>query len=121
VPERLLGALAEAEVEGAREVLAPAVEPARGEQLLGAHGAERLAELVADEVLPAVAAGEREVRRLDVAPAGEPGDEPRVLVVGVRADDEDAGRRREPVDQLGEGGGAARRLGGALGARRRGA
>jgi hypothetical protein len=63
----------------------PAVEPAGGEQLLGADGAEGLAQLVADEVLPAVAAGERQVRGLGVPPAREPGDEPRVLVVGVRA------------------------------------
>jgi hypothetical protein len=39
VPERLLGALAEPEVEGAREVLAAPVQPPRREQLLGADGA----------------------------------------------------------------------------------
>jgi LmbE family N-acetylglucosaminyl deacetylase len=51
---------------------------------------ELLAELVADEVLAAVAARQREIRRLDVAPFGEKRDELSVFVVRMRPDHQNA-------------------------------
>jgi hypothetical protein len=48
----------ESEVVRTREVLMRTIEPAGGEQLLRADDAECFAELVADEILPAVAARE---------------------------------------------------------------
>ena len=54
--ERLVDAERVAEVHGAREELLGAVEPVRGQQLLGAQHAERLEDLGADLVLSAVAA-----------------------------------------------------------------
>ena len=77
----------------------PPSMPARGEQLLGADHAEHRPELVADEILSAVAAGERQIRRLDVPRLGEIRDELRVFVVGVRADHQHARRRAEALDQ----------------------
>ena len=97
---RLLGRLREAEVVRAREELPPAVDAPRREQLLGADHAEQRPELVADQVLSAVAARERQIRRLDVPPAREPGEELRVLVVGVRADHQHARRDVEPRHRL---------------------
>src|SRR4029078_7186795 len=88
VLEGLRRALREAEVVRAREVLLCAIDAPSGEQFLCADDAERRPELVADEVLTTIAAGEREVRRLDVTAEREPGDEPRVLVIGMRADHE---------------------------------
>ena len=64
VLEGLGGGLREAEVVRAREELMRPVDAPRGEQLFRANHAERLAELVADEVLSAVAAREREIRGL---------------------------------------------------------
>ncbi|CAA9358191.1 MAG: hypothetical protein AVDCRST_MAG40-3304 [uncultured Gemmatimonadaceae bacterium] len=103
VPERLVGALRVAEVVGPREVLPRPVHPPRGEQLLGAHDAERLAQLVADQVLPAVAAREREVGDVGVAPAREERDEPGVLVVRVRRHHQHPRRDAEPRDRLRDG------------------
>src|SRR5262245_37275201 len=76
----LFGVLAETEIERAREILTTPIDATSRQQFLRANGAECLAEFVADEVLAAVAAGEREIRRLDVTTAGEPRDELRVFV-----------------------------------------
>jgi hypothetical protein len=65
-------------------------------QLLGADDAQRFAQFVADRVLPAVAPREREIGGLDVAAAREPGDDLRVFVVRVRADDQHAGIHSNP-------------------------
>ena len=89
--------LGESEIERAREVLAAAVDAARGEQLFGADHSERRAELVADQILSAVAAREREIRRLDVPRLGEIGDELRVLVIRMRADHQHARRGAEAL------------------------
>ena len=64
-------------------------------------------EFVADQVLPAVAAGERQVCRLDVAALGEVGDELGVFVVGVGPDHQHARRGAEPFDGFPQRGGAA--------------
>ena len=87
---RVDGVLRESEVERAREELLGAVDAPCRQQLLGANHTQRFAELVADQILPAVAAREGEIRRLDVSSAGEPRDEKRVLVVGMRTDHQHA-------------------------------
>ena len=68
--ERFLRVLAEAVVVGACEVLPGPVDAARRQQLLGADHPEPLAQLIPDDILPAVTAREREVRGLHVPPAG---------------------------------------------------
>ncbi len=98
--ERLLGGLGKAEVEGAGEVLAPAIYASCGKQFFGADHAELHTEFVADEVLATVAACEREVGRFHVASAREPGDELGVLVVRVGADHEHAWRDVETRNGL---------------------
>ena len=97
---RLFGVLAEAKVIRAREVLAPAINATRRQQLLGTDRAERFAEFVADKILSAVAAREREIRGFHMAALGQPRNNRRVFVVGVRGHREhaargaDAGKRR---------------------------
>src|SRR5438105_12170740 len=59
--ERLLRRFAEPEVERTREELFGAVDAARRQQLLRADDAEELAFFVADEVLAAVAARQRQI------------------------------------------------------------
>ena len=54
----LFGILRETEIEGPGEVLPAAINAACREQFLGANRTERFAQFVANEVLPAVAAGE---------------------------------------------------------------
>ncbi len=102
--QRLLGVLRVAEVLRAGEVLPPAVQPARGEQLLGARHAEQLAELGAEQILPAVAAGEREIGRPISAAASQVGDGLRVLVVRMGGDVEHAARGGEAAQLLQDGG-----------------
>ena len=84
--ERLLERTREAEVVGAREVLAGAVQPPRRRELLRAHETEPDAEVGADEVLAALAARQREVRGFAAEAPGHVRQELGVLVVGVRAD-----------------------------------
>ena len=94
--QRLVERSREAEVEGPREVLPAAVEPPRRAELLRADEAEADAEVVADEVLAALAAREREVRGLAAHALSDESEQLRVLVVGMRADDEQAPVRSEP-------------------------
>jgi len=94
-PERLLRALREAEVERAREELLRAIEAARGEQLLRADHAEALAGLGAQDVLSAVAAGEREVCRAHEPTARETREQRGVVVVRMRADVQHAAHHLE--------------------------
>src|SRR5438105_4992151 len=103
---RLFGALREPKIVRAREVLMSAVDAARGEQLLSANRAEGLTELIADEVLATVTPGEREIRRLHLAPTRQPGDELCILVVGMRGDDENPRVHAEAANELSERGGA---------------
>ena len=97
---RLVDRFRESEIEGASEILVAAVDAPRGQQLLGADHPEHRAKLVADQILSAVAATQRQIRRLDVARLGEVGDELGVFVVRVRADHQHAARRAEAFDQL---------------------
>ena len=69
--ERLLDALREPEVVGAREVLPRAVQLACGVELLRAGSAQADAELRPDQVLTPVAPGERQVRRLSSHASGD--------------------------------------------------
>ena len=98
--QRLLGVLRVAEILRASEVLPPAVQPARREQLLRARHAERLAELGPEQVLPAVAAGEREIGRPVSAVARQVGDDLRVLVVRMGGDVEHAAHGGEAAQRL---------------------
>src|SRR5581483_8296685 len=100
--ERFGRSLGEPEVVGAGEVLLGAVEPARGEQLLGAEDAELGAELGPEQVLSALAAGERQVRRARAQAAREDGEQLGVFVVGVGADHEHAFARAELLERRGQ-------------------
>jgi len=106
---RLVCILAEAEVEGAREVLRATVHPTRREQLLRANRPQRLAEFVADEILATVTAREREIRRFHVTPARQPRDNGRVFVVGVRGHREHTRRGADAGERGAKSRGAALR------------
>src|SRR5262249_24796502 len=93
--QRLFGVFRIAEVDGAREVLFAAVDAPRGEQLLRADHAEELALLVADEVLPTVAARHGQVAGAEEASVGDVRDEGGVLVVGMRGNVERAAEMRQ--------------------------
>jgi hypothetical protein len=86
VPPGLVQRLGEAEVVGAGEVLPSAIQAPGRQQLLGAHQAQRLAQLGADEVLSAFTSVEAEIRRLGAHPPDQDGEQLGVLVVGVSAD-----------------------------------
>jgi hypothetical protein len=90
VAEGLVRALAEAEVVGAGEELRGAVYPPRSQQLLRPQHAERLVQLRANAVLPAVAAGEGEIGHVGALLQRQRGQQLRILVVGVRADHQHA-------------------------------
>ena len=84
--ERFGRSLGESEIVSAREVLVSAVYPPRRMKLFGSNDSKRFAQLVADEVLSAIAAREREVGGLDISSPREPCYQLGVLVVGVRSD-----------------------------------
>ncbi len=86
--ERLVGSLGVAEIDRPGEELLGAVDPAGGEELLRADHAEEIALFVADEVLPAVASGEREITGAHQLLVLEPCEHGRVLVVGMRRHEE---------------------------------
>ena len=98
-PQRFVQRLGISEVVGAGEELAGAVDPTGGEQLFRADDAELGAELGTDEVLPALAATERQVGHLRAHPSREQGDEVRVLVVGMGPDHQDALVRAELLER----------------------
>ena len=82
----LLHGLGVAEVVGPGEVLPGAIEPPRGEQLLGPDQTQRLAQLGSDQVLAPFAAVERQVRRLGAHPPHQDGEQLGILVVRMGAD-----------------------------------
>ena len=82
--ERLFDAEREAEVDRAREVLLGAVELVRRQQLLGAQHRQRLEQLGADLVLPALAARRRDERRAEALAVREVRQHRVVLVVRMR-------------------------------------
>ena len=89
VGERFIRALGETIVESAREELTCTVQSARCLELPRANNAETFAQLRPDDVLPAVAPGERKIGRLDAHPPGEGREEAGVLVIRVRSDHQD--------------------------------
>lgn len=99
VLERVVGISREAEVVCARIEELRAVHTSRGKRFLRSHGAQRRADLGAENVLSRFAARERQVPRLDTAAAREPRDERRVLVIGMRAEHEHARRNPESVHE----------------------
>ena len=89
------------EVVRATEKLPAMVDPARGEQLLRANDPERFTQLRTNQILPAIAAGEREIRRLVERAVRPVGDQPSVLVIRVGRNVKDAAEhikllQREP-------------------------
>src|SRR6266550_334693 len=87
---RLVSCLRKTEIVAAGKVLVRSINPSRREQLLRSNYPERFAQLVADQILAAIAAGERQVRGLDPASACKPRDQLRVFVIRVRRDPEHA-------------------------------
>ena len=80
------GRFGESKIDRAGEELPATVESSGHEQFLGAGHAELFVKLGSDFILPAVAAGHREVSHPVAAAAGKIGDQLGVLVVGVRSD-----------------------------------
>ena len=89
VTPRLVLRLGEPEIVCAGEELGRAVQTPRREQFLGAEQAERVAQLGSDEVLPSLAAIEREIRRFGTHPSDEQREQLGILVIGMRPDHED--------------------------------
>ena len=100
VPERLCGRLREAEVICAREELSCAIDAPRGEQLLSANDAECFTKFVADGVLSAVAARERQVCDIGACAACQPAEQLCVFIIGMGADHEDACRGAERAGEI---------------------
>jgi hypothetical protein len=101
---RLVARFGEPVVERPREELLAAVEPPRLQQLLGADDSEGVEELGADDVLPALAAVQRQVGHARVVAARHAGDEARVFIVGMRAGVEHAGRGLQALEELHQAG-----------------
>ena len=118
--ERFVERARETEVVRPGEVLAGAVQPPRRRQLLRAHEAEPDAEVGSDEILSALAARQRKVRSLAAEAARHVRQDLGVLVVGVRADHEEAPVRPQAPERAIEGLEAAGRRGRERVARRRG-
>ena len=93
--KRLFLAERVAEIHGAREVLLRAIEAMRREQFLGAENAERVEELGADLVLPAVAARRRHERHARAEMPRVERQRGVVLVVGMRGQVCDRADRRQ--------------------------
>ncbi len=79
-----VGGFRVAEVDGPGKELLAAVEAAGLDELLGAHHAEQLANLRTDQVLSAVATGERQIAGVHQAGLRQVADHHLVLVVGMR-------------------------------------
>ena len=89
----------------------PTVHAPGRQEFLRADDAQRIADLRADEVLPALTARQRKVRRAHAASLGEIGDELGVFVVGMRRDVEHAAALAEGAHFLQDGRGRWRRGG----------
>jgi hypothetical protein len=94
--------LAETEIEGAGEELLSAVEAPGLQKLLGANDTESFEELRTNDVLASVASRHRDIRDAGMVAPGEPSDQSRVLVVGMSAGVQRAGRRSQTLKELDE-------------------
>src|SRR4029078_678357 len=72
------------------EILMRTVDAPRRKKLFGSDHAERFAELVPDEMLPPVAARQREIRGLGVSSALQPGNDLGVFIIRMSTDHEHA-------------------------------
>ena len=91
----LLWRFGEAKVERAGEELPAAIYVSGGEEFLGSDDAELFPKLPPEDVLSAIAARQREIRRAIVPSARKIGDELRVLVVRMGCDVEHAAHLTE--------------------------
>ena len=94
----------EAVVECAREELLAAVEPPRLQQFLGANDTKRVEQLRPDDVLPALAACQRQIRDARVVASCRPRHERRVFIIGMGARVEDARGRLQASEEIGQPG-----------------
>src|SRR4051812_4149622 len=90
VRSRLIGRLRESEVVLTSEVLMRAVDPSRGEKLLGSDDAKRFAQLVSNKILTTVAPCQGHVGSLDALTSREPGNQLRVLIIWMSGDPQHA-------------------------------
>ena len=111
--------LRETKIERAREELIAAIEPARLQQLFGADDAQRIEQLWPDQILPALAAIEREIADARAVAACEPRDQSGVFVVRVRARVQHTRRRLQAAQHEAERDRAFVRMRAHLGVRRR--
>ncbi len=103
--QRLVGALREPKIVGAGEELLGPVHPSSRQQFFCANDPQRLKELGAEPILPAVATGHGQVGRPGEDTTPQIGQQGVVLVVGVGSDMEHARIDGQPVDRLREAGG----------------
>ena len=100
LPDRLVGGLREAEVDGAREELLASVDAARGEQFLRAQHAQGRALFRSEQVLAALAPSQAEIRGPHVAALGEVGQQLASFVIGMRRDQKHGAELVQPVQGL---------------------
>ena len=98
--ERLFGRFGKPEVDGAREELFRAIDPPGRQQFLRADQPQQIALLGTNQVLPAFAAGQRQVPRAHVAAARVVGQNRGILIVGVRGDHQHAAQHRQLLQRL---------------------
>jgi hypothetical protein len=98
--ERLRGGFRESEVDGAGEELFRTIDPTGGKKFLSANDSELVALFAADEILSALAAGERQVGGPQVQTAGKIGQKSRIFVIGMGRDHHHATQRIETFEGL---------------------
>ncbi len=97
---RFLRGFGESEVNCARKELVRAVDAPSRQQLLGANQTQPVTLFRADVILPALAARQRQVPRLELPPLGEISEHRRVLVVGMGGDHKYAANALELAERL---------------------
>ena len=97
--ETFLGRFGESEIDGAGEELFRAVDTPGREQLLGANDAELVALFGADEVLTALAAGQREIAGAHFSTTRQIGEQRGVFVIGMRGNHEHAADDVEAIER----------------------
>ena len=88
--QSFLGRFGKTEIVRAGEKLAAVIDPPCGEQFLRANDTELIAQLRPDQILAAIAAGEREIGGVIECAVRPIRDQARVLIVRMRRDVEDA-------------------------------